>query len=209
MALQDINYKLAVADAEAISSSPVPANATPVNTNTSGAAAAAAVSSGPYSPADKSSNQLQRSGSLLALTLGSTIASSAAVASGAAAAAPASPSAAASSSSSSLQGASAAASSSLASRGFGVDVIDQVVASMAAVQRQAEAQVTTIVRTEGDAKIQTVKIVVPNFDVLEEVRPCLMPCSFAFVVLLLNCFFPHTRTRAHKTFLILHLRICI
>jgi hypothetical protein len=49
---------------------------------------------------------------------------------------------------------------------------------MAAVQRQAEAQVTTIVRTEGDARIQTVKIVVPNFDVLEEVRTFFL-CLFS------------------------------
>jgi hypothetical protein len=58
----------------------------------------------------------------------------------------------------------------LAAAGFGVDVVAQVAASVAAVHRHADAQVATIVRTDGDARVQTVKIVVPNQTVLDEVR---------------------------------------
>ena len=63
-----------------------------------------------------------------------------------------------------------AASSALAAAGFGVDVVAQVAASVAAVHRHADAQVATIVRTDGDARVQTVKIVVANQTVLDEVR---------------------------------------
>jgi hypothetical protein len=65
---------------------------------------------------------------------------------------------------------SPAASSALAAAGFGVDVVAQVAASVAAVHRHADAQVATIVRTDGDARVQTVKIVVANQTVLDEVR---------------------------------------
>jgi hypothetical protein len=62
---------------------------------------------------------------------------------------------------------------SLATLGFGVDVIEQVQKEMETVNNAAESQVKTIVRTDGDARVALIKIVVKTVAELDEVHSLL------------------------------------